>query len=45
QSRAATAADALALGRAVSDELERQGARAIVDALVAASAQAQKGGA
>ncbi|VCM15766.1 porphobilinogen deaminase [Burkholderia pseudomallei] len=43
--RAATAADALALGRRVSDALERQGARAIVDALVAASAQAQKGGA
>ncbi|MGV4823016.1 hydroxymethylbilane synthase [Burkholderia pseudomallei] len=43
--RAATAADALALGRRVSDALERQGACAIVDALVAASAQAQKGGA
>ncbi|KVE23485.1 porphobilinogen deaminase [Burkholderia singularis] len=40
---AATPADALALGRTVSDALERQGAREIVDALVAASAQ--KGGA
>jgi hydroxymethylbilane synthase len=32
-----TAADALALGRAVSDELDAQGARDIVNALLAGS--------
>jgi len=37
-----TVADALALGRAVSDELEAQGALDIVNALLAAS-QAGKG--
>ncbi|WDD94924.1 hydroxymethylbilane synthase [Burkholderia sp. FERM BP-3421] len=43
EANAASVADALALGRAVADDLERQGAREIVDALLAASAQ--KGGA